>query len=130
MTGPEIAFPDLRLERSYQLLEARVVDIPLAAENVIERFDSLSDEFVDPIELLLKFGFSRKIPHGSLFASNEVMRDSRRSGLRRGLVFRLSLREIGPAIGWRMATSESITGTSTKTPRWSTTPRRWSDRAG
>lgn len=58
MAGPQATRAHLGLQRPHQFHKARVVDVPLAAEQVVERLDFVLDEMIYPVELLLEIGVS------------------------------------------------------------------------
>ncbi len=68
MTGPQAALADFCLQRSGKDFKARIVDVPLAAKQMIEGFDLLPHETVDPVELFLEFRFGFKIPHAVILS--------------------------------------------------------------
>ena len=60
----EVRLADLGLERAHETDELGVVDVPLAAQDVVERLDLLPHEPVDPVELGLEVGVVLEAPHG------------------------------------------------------------------
>ncbi len=63
--GPEVARPQpfrahFVLQRADQPLEFGIMNIPLAAQQIIHRFDFLPNERIGPIEPGLKFRIGRK----------------------------------------------------------------------
>ncbi|MCY1380722.1 hypothetical protein D9M69_685690 [compost metagenome] len=65
MTRPQLASLHLRLQRFDQLLEQRIVDIPRAAQHMIEGLDFLPYKLLDPIQFRLYLGVGLKVPgHG------------------------------------------------------------------
>ena len=49
MARPQISRFNFGLQRPHQPHEARISDIPLTAQQMIERFDFARDKVVDPI---------------------------------------------------------------------------------
>jgi hypothetical protein len=67
VAGPQPALLDALLQRTHQRREARIVDIPRAAQDVLERFDLVPHELRHPVELRLECRVGFKIPcHVSL----------------------------------------------------------------
>ena len=67
VTGPQAAIADLLLERWDERLTHRVLHVPRVVDDLIDRFDLVAHEVVDPIELGLELGVGFKIPtHGGI----------------------------------------------------------------
>ncbi len=62
VAGPQAAIADLLLERWDERLTHRVLHVPRVVDDLIDRFDLVAHEVVDPIELGLELGVGLKIP--------------------------------------------------------------------
>ena len=62
VTGPQAAIADLLLEGWDERLTHRVLHVPRVVDDLIDRFDLVAHEVVDPIELGLELGVGFKIP--------------------------------------------------------------------
>ena len=72
MAGPELALPDLFLERRDQLLALGTGEVVGTAENESKRFDLVGDELVHPVQLVLEFSVCFEVPCHVLFSSNAL----------------------------------------------------------
>ena len=73
MAGPEAALLDLALEWWDDFLADRVGEVVGRLHDEVERLDLLTNEVIDPVELLLELGVGLEIPrHGVLLGAGAL----------------------------------------------------------
>src|SRR5690606_25911949 len=62
VAGPQPPFLHDLLQRAHQGGEARIVDIPLAAQHEVEGLDLVAYELIDPVQLALEVCVGLEVP--------------------------------------------------------------------